>query len=134
MMIVALARVASASASASWVFDYGYLQASAQLQPDKIDKFNSVLDSIGDRLKSRGPTADELQRAKVPALQNLARSQQANDYWLSVLDGAQEDESRLDLARKYQDVLANVTAKQVQAAARKYLNHDSAIRMVVGPG
>ena len=126
--------VASASASASWVFDYGYLQASAQLQPDKIDKFNSVLDSIGDRLKSRGPTADELQRAKVPALQNLARSQQANDYWLSVLDGAQEDESRLDLARKYQDVLANVTAKQVQAAARKYLNHDSAIRMVVGPG
>jgi zinc protease len=124
---------AQAGVSASRVFDYGYLQASAQIQPDKIDKFNTALDGIIADLQKNGPTADALERAKVPALQELARGEQTNDYWLSVLDGAQEDESRLDLARKYKAALSQVTAAQIRAAARKYLRPQSAIRLMAGP-
>lgn len=124
--------VAQVGSAASRVFDYGYLQASSQIQPGKIGKFNDVLDEIAGRLKSRGATADELARAKIPALQELERSRQTNDYWLSVLDGAQEDESRLDLARNYDEALKAVTQRDIRAAARKYLVNGHAIKLVVG--
>jgi zinc protease len=114
------------------VFDYGYLQASAQLQPVDLGKFDTALYAIAAAVKDRGVADDELDRAKTPALQELERSRQTNDYWMAVLDGAQEDESRLDLARNYEDALKSVSRRDVQTAARKYLADNRALKLVVG--
>jgi zinc protease len=126
------AYVAGMGASSSRVFDYGYLQASAQMKPADLAKFDVALDRIAAEVKEKGVAADELDRAKTPALEELERSRQTNDYWMAVLDGAQEDEHRLDLARDYEAALKSVTAADLQAAARQYLADDRAIKLVVG--
>ena len=126
--------VAQVGSAASPVFDYGYLQASSQFQPDNLAKFDQALNAIIAGLKDQEVTADELARAKTPALEELERSRQSNDYWLSVLENAQTDQNRLDLARKYEALLKSVSRGDLMAAARKYLRDDHAIKLLVGAG
>jgi zinc protease len=70
-------------------------------------------------------------RAKNPALQEFRKVQQSNEYWLAVLDNAQEKPEKLDLARNYETALQQVTLPDIVAAARKYLAKPE-IKLVTG--
>jgi len=78
-----IAYVSWAGSVSSKVFDYGFLQASAQLPPDKTKEFYDSIDTIAADLKAGRMTEDDLARARNPALQQLRRSRQTNAYWLS---------------------------------------------------
>jgi len=116
----------------SLVFDYGYLQAMAQLPAGAGGKFRDTVAEIARDLKDGKLTEDDLARAKNPALAQLRRSRESNDYWLSVLDGAQENEDRLDLARNYQAYLERVGIADIQRAARKYLLDSRRVEVEIG--
>jgi zinc protease len=126
---VYVAQVGNAS---SRVFDYGYVQALAQLPPAQAQQFYDAVDAIVADLQAGKATADDLERAKNPALQELRKSRQTNEYWLSVLDGAQEDPDKLDLARTYEAALQNVTLADIQAAARQYLGKPHVLKLTAG--
>jgi zinc protease len=126
------AYVADVGSVSSKVFDYGYVEAATQLQPDHLSRFSAALDQIVGDLKDGKITVDDLDRAKAPALEDLQRARQTNDYWLSVLDGAQEDATRLTWARSYEAALRAVTPEAIAAAARKYLDDKRKIQLLVG--
>jgi zinc protease len=126
---VYVAQVGNAS---SKVFDYGYVQALAQLPPDKAQQFYDAIDDIVADLQAGKLTPDDLARAKNPALQELRKTQQTNEYWLSILDDAQESPEKLDLARKYETALQQVTLSDIAAAARKYLAKPHVIKLTTG--
>ena len=113
--------VAQVGNNPSDVFDYGYVQAMAQLPPDQAQQFYDAVDDIAADLEAGKLTPDDLVRAKNPALQELRKAQQSNEYWLSILDDAQEKPDKLELARKYEAALQQVTLADIAAAARKYL-------------
>ncbi|HET7085322.1 MAG TPA: insulinase family protein [Rhizomicrobium sp.] len=116
----------------SRVFDYGYLQALAQLPPEGAGKFRDAVAEIVRDLKAGKLSEDDLARAKNPAIAQLTRSRETNDYWLAVLDGAQEKEERLDAARNYQGYLQQVTVADIQAAAGKYLIDARRLEVAIG--
>lgn len=124
--------VAQVGSAASRVFDYGYVQALAQLPPEKAPQFYDAVNDIVADLQAGKLDADELARAKNPALQALRKSQQTNEYWLSVLDDAQENPGKLDLARKYEAALQGVTLADITAAAKKYLAKANLIKLSTG--
>ena len=124
---------AQAGATSSKVFDYGYIQALAQLQPSAAQTFHDELDRIVADLKAGNLTEDELTRAREPVLEQLRKSREANDYWLSVLDDTQANPSKLDLARKYEASVRGLTVADIVAAARKYLSDTAAVKVSVGP-
>ena len=126
---VYVAQVGSATSS---VFDYGYVQALAQLPPDKAAQFDEALGEIVADLQAGKITDDDLARARNPALQDLGKTRQTNEYWLAVLDGAQENRKKLDLARNYDAMLKKVTLQDIAAAARKYLVKPNGIRLATG--
>jgi zinc protease len=113
--------VAQVGDNSSDVFDYGYIQALAQLPPDQAQQFYDTVGDIAAELEADKLTADDLARARNPALQELRKEQESNDYWLAVLDGAQETPDKLELARKYEAALQQVSLADIGAAARKYL-------------
>jgi zinc protease len=125
--------VAQVGNTSSKVFDYGYIQALAQLEPASAQKFHDELGKIVAELQAGQVTEDELTRARNPTLEQLRKQRETNDYWLSVLDDTQHNPAKLDLARKYESSLRAITVADIVAAARKYLTDARSIKVSVGP-
>ena len=124
---------AQAGSSSSKIFDYGYIEALAQLQPEAAQAFHDTLAAIVTDLQAGGVTEDELTRARTPALEELRKARESNAYWLQVLEDTAQHPEKLDLARKYDASLRAVTLADIQAAAKKYLSEPKALKLSVGP-
>jgi zinc protease len=124
----------SAGASASDTFPhYGYLSVRVEIPPTKLDGFFKDVDAITADLRSKPISADELDRAKGPAVESLEKRRQTNEYWLTALAGAQTDPRKLAAIRSSEAQLSRVTAADVQQAAQTYLQDGKAWKMEVKP-
>ncbi len=118
--------------SLTWT-GWGYLAASVEVPPAKLDGFFRDVSKIANDLRTKGVTADELDRAKKPRIERLEKSQVTNQYWLSELSGAQADPRRLDFIRHIIPGTERVTAEDVQRAAELVLKDDKAYKLEVEP-
>jgi zinc protease len=75
----------------------------------------------------------ELERARGPRIQDIQKQQQTNEYWLSLLAGAQQNPRLLDIIRTTLPDLKAVTADDVRKAAQDWLVDDKAYRLTVVP-
>lgn len=108
---------------------YGYIEAAAEVPPDKIDLFYSVVKGITADLRAHPVTQDELDRVQGPRVDLFTKSQQTNGYWLLVLGGVQADPRKLDIIRSTIPDLKHVTVADIQAAAQAYLKDETAWKM-----
>jgi len=123
-----------AGASASLIFPhYGYLSAVVEIPPDKMRAFYADLIKIAADLKAKDVTADELQRAKKPLVDELQKSRDTNEYWLDQLSGAYEEPRRIDAVRTVVTSLSSVTAAEIKEAARLYLSDDKLWKLEITP-
>ena len=124
----------SAGSVASNVFPhYGYLLARVELPPAKLDGFFADVARITADLRARPVTADELERAKLPAFDDLDKRRHTNAYWLNALAGAQADPREVAAIRTSEPQVQRVTAEDVQKAAQTYLKDDRAWKLEVKP-
>ncbi|MEO6341487.1 MAG: insulinase family protein [Caulobacteraceae bacterium] len=135
---IRVAQGATYSPSTDWdaslVFpDYGYLSASVEIPPAKVDGFFADVGKIAADLRTKEVGADELDRARKPRIEALQKAKQTNEYWLGNLTGAQDDPRRLDLVRDAIPGLQKLTAADVKAAAATYLDEAKVWKLVVGP-
>ncbi len=112
---------------------WGYLSAQIEAPPANIDGFYRDVDKIVADLRDKPVTADELERARKPKLEGLAKSRSTNEYWLYFLSGGQTDPRRLDAIRSVQATYQRITPADLQAAARKFLTDDRAWKVEVKP-
>jgi zinc protease len=120
------------NASFTWSH-WGYLSASVEVPPAKVDGFFRDTLKIAGDLREAPVTADELDRARKPRLEQLAKARQTNEYWLEQLSGAQADPRRLDAVRTVEAGIQRVTPADIQAAAKRFLPADGAWKLVVKP-
>jgi zinc protease len=112
---------------------WGYLAASVEVPPAKLQDFFDYVEKIAADLRANPISADELARAKEPRAKSIERAEVTNQYWLAQLSGAQADPRRLQLARDVAPGTRKVTAADVQAAAQAFLRDEKAFRLVVRP-
>ena len=123
-----------ATASASRTFPgYGYIAAFAEIPPGKSQLFFDTVQKIAADLRDNGPTEEDLERARKPALDALEKAVETNNFWIGALSGAQGDERRLKLVREAMPQLEAVTAADVQRVARRYLLDERAWKLVIKP-
>lgn len=125
----------SANATASRAFPgYGYISASIEAPPDRLDGFFADVDAIAADLAATPIDADELDRARRPRLEQLYRSRSTNEFWLSELQGLTLDETgRLAQIRSAAADMERVTPADILRAAQTYLRPDAAWRVTVTP-
>jgi len=124
----------NAGAVSSSVFPrYGYIDAEMEAPPPKLDGFFVDVAEIAADLRDKPVTADELERAKKPAIEALEKAAATNEYWLDGLAGAQADPRRLDALRSAEASLERVSADDVQKAAKTWLRDDTAWKLEVKP-
>ncbi|HEY3949121.1 MAG TPA: insulinase family protein [Phenylobacterium sp.] len=122
----------SYSHSLTWT-GWGYLSASVEVPPAKLDGFFRDVQKIAADLRTKDVTQDELDRAKKPRIDRLEKSQVTNQYWLSELSGAQADPRKLDFIRHIVPGTQSVTAADVKRAANLVLKTDKAFKLEVEP-
>ena len=119
----------NAGAVASSVFPhYGYIDALMEAPPGKLDGFFVDVAQIASDLRATPVTADELERAKKPAIDALEKATNTNEYWLDGLEGAQADPRRLDALRSAEPSLQRISADDLQHAAKTWLRDDPACK------
>ncbi len=124
---------AGSSASNRWP-GLGSITASIQAPPDKLSGFVDGLKRIARDLATTGPTADEMQRVREPALAGLRRARtSSNGYWLGQIADMAGDPRQIAAFRSREKDLTTITAAEVQAEARRYLTDEAAWSILVVP-
>ena len=124
-----LAYSPNAGSTASDVFPgYGYLAVTAETPPEELTTLFQAVDAIAADLRDRPVEADELNRARLPAVERLRRNQADNGYWLGQLSQAQSDPQALDQIRSNVQDLESVTPADIQRLAQAYLKPETAWR------
>ncbi len=112
---------------------FGYLFAAASVSPAQTGLVFQRISAIAADLRTVEVSADELERARRPALAALQRAQETDGYWLNALSRAQIDPRRLDLIRDALPDLRAVTAADVQHAAQTYLRDETSWKLLIAP-
>lgn len=128
----ALAYSPGVGAQSSDVFpDYGFMVVQGETALGSIPAFYTAVDAIAATLRDAPPEEDELNRAKLPAIERLRLSQATNEYWLAQLADVAEDPSEIEQTVNHIAVLEAVTPQDVQRLAQKYLTDSTAVRVQV---
>lgn len=124
----------SVGAVSSWTFPgYGYLSASIEAPPEKLDGFFADLDRIVASLRDTPIDADELERARRPRVEALVRSRASNEFWLAELQDLHRDDDRLEAIRSALADMEAATPADLQRVAKAYLLDAKAWRLTVTP-
>ena len=110
-----------------WFDGYGTMTVQAGVEPARIDETMEAIREVAQSLRDAPVDADTLQRARAPMMENRATTKRSNGYWLGYASLAQKYPERLDRARRYDAILAALTAEDVQKLAQRYLTDDALI-------
>lgn len=128
----ALAYSPGTGASASDTYrGYGSVSIRAEIAADKVEAFYAAVESIVASLRDAPPSEDELNRARLPVIEALRRSQASNEYWMAQLSEVAERPAEVEQTLSHIPDLESVTPADVQALARQYLRSDTAWRAIV---
>jgi len=112
---------------------YGTVSAAVETPPAKLDNFFKAVADITADLREHPITADELERAKRPRIEQVEKAQQTNSYWMARLIGAVHDHRRIEVTRETIRGYQAISVANIQAVARKFLRDASAFKVVVVP-
>ncbi|MDP1913943.1 pitrilysin family protein [Brevundimonas sp.] len=128
----ALAYSPGVRASASDVYeDYGSISITAETAADKLDAFYAAVEAITVSLRDTPVTEDELNRARLPVIESLHRSQASNEYWLGQLGEVVDQPGDIEQILTHITDLEAITPADIQTLARQYLRSDTAWKAVV---
>ena len=122
----------SASQSRVWT-NYGTFTMGSSLAPDRLDAARDAMLSVLAKLRDEPIKQDTLDRARKPYLESYDNTLKGNSGWMNLVDRAQTESDRIDRFQKGKDVLSSITLKEVQAAARQYLDPESRLEIRVVP-
>lgn len=126
-----LTYVANANGVFSKTFDYGYIQAYAEMPPDQTARFYGTVDNIVAELQLYTISNGVLDQIRAPVLANFAKAKLTNEYWLGALDGTALDESKLAIIRDWEANMKAVTPSDILRLSKKYLDKSVAWKLQV---
>lgn len=113
---------------------YGLFYAFVSVAPGQAGAVVEEVKQIAAQVASRGVTADEMRRAVEPTLAHIKDLRQSNIYWLnSVLVDSSQHPEQLSWARTIESDYAAITAEEVNALAKRYLDNRKAAVIEITP-
>jgi len=91
--------------------------------PDSTDMIENAAIEILKKYINEGPDAETLAKVQEQQIINRQNSKQNNGFWMGQIMGSYRfNESRDYVVNDYESIVKSVTAKDIQAAAKKYLD------------
>ncbi|MXO89673.1 M16 family metallopeptidase [Pontixanthobacter aquaemixtae] len=121
------------SSQASIYRDYGVFSMGASVDVTQLDATKAALLEVVQDLIANAPDEDTLQRARQPVLESLENRLKTNSGWMSLVDRAQSDPDDIRRFLTASDRYKNITGKDLQALAVRYLQPTDAVEFRVVP-
>lgn len=112
---------------------YGTFDVTASVAVPEVPATEAAIRETVERLGSAPIDPDLLQRARQPMIEALNNALKSNSGWLSLVDRAQGEAERIARYLEAEKRLLSIGAKEVEAAARRWLNPVQALELVVLP-
>jgi len=101
--------------------------------PQNVEKLiASTLDEIR-KLRDAGPLQENVDKWRSEEKSNLETQMQTNSFWLTYLTGQLQNQDDLHQFDSYPAIMSNISVKEVQELAVKYLSGENFIRLVLLP-
>ena len=124
----------SASASNSRIYrDYGTFSLAVSVDVTQVEATRAAVDEVVAALRDSGPSADMIERARRPLLEEYDNALKDLGGWISLAARAQSDPERLDRWFAAPDLIRTITPADLQATAGKWLAAGSAVEVAVVP-
>jgi zinc protease len=101
--------------------DQSALTLSIQTTPDGVAAVRAEALSIAKDLAGGDITAADLEQARKPIREAIAKQKTYNDYWLNAMDGSFRHPEQLDYARTREADLAAITLAEIRQAGARWL-------------
>ncbi len=101
--------------------DQNALTLSIQTTPDAVAAVQNEALSIARGLAGGDISSSDLEQARKPILEAIAKQKTYNGYWLNAMDGSFRHPEQLDFARTREADLAGITLAEVKIAAARWL-------------
>jgi len=113
-------------------------QYSIQVQfnsaPENVEKLSKTVFALIDSLKSQGPTQADVNKVKEELTRAHEVEVKQNSFWLANIMGREQaGEDIAGLLGPYDAMIRNLTASQIQDAAKKYFDVNNYARFVLLP-
>jgi zinc protease len=110
------------------------IQVAYQSSPEMVAKLSARLFRVIDSLKTHGPTEADVQKVKELITRARETQLKTNSYWAgNLLSRDENGEDIAGLLAPYDEMLRNLTAKQLQDAAKLYFDTKRYARFVLLP-
>ncbi|HEX2533680.1 MAG TPA: insulinase family protein, partial [Chitinophagaceae bacterium] len=109
------------------------VRATVPCGPENVDKLTAALLQIVKNVQEKGVEVKDLDKVKETWRKQYATNIQNNAYWLGALSNAVIDRTDPHLVLTYEQRVSELTAADVQAAARKFLNLNNYVKAVLYP-
>lgn len=96
------------------------LSLSFDTDPEKAQHLKSIIYREIDKIAANGPTAEDLDKAIKNLQKNREQSKLHNAYWLQALNTWYQYNYNPAAAANYEDILAKMTAQQVQQFVKNF--------------
>lgn len=119
--------------SSQLCFDEKVLKVTVTTDPQEAKNVCELIVEIVQTIANKGIAQDELNRVIVAKLLKMKRQTFTNEFWLDCLGRSQENPSEVmtpDFLNKYYQEL---TLKEVNEIANKYLQSEKALRVIIVP-
>ena len=102
--------------------------------PENVEKLSKSVLALIDSVKNTAPSASDVAKVKEALIRAREVEIKQNGYWVSnILGRDQSGEDIAGLGAAYDEMLKNISAAQIQAAAKKYFDTANYARFVLLP-
>ncbi|MGE0929401.1 M16 family metallopeptidase [Peijinzhouia sedimentorum] len=101
--------------------------------PENVEKLTEATWREIEKLKTEGPTAEDLAKVHETKKRQLTENKERNGYWLGRLSGYQADGIDREEILNSEARIESVTPEAIKAAANKYLTKEQYIRILKLP-
>ncbi|MBE9600471.1 pitrilysin family protein [Pedobacter sp. MC2016-24] len=109
------------------------LTISFDCDPKNVDKLIAAAQDEVNKMRTAGPSAENLQKFKAARKLSLQTGATNNGFWLDYLLSQEMNKASLTEFFDYDAALNKITAKSVQEAAMRFIQDKNYIRLVLMP-
>jgi zinc protease len=101
--------------------------------PTTADKLTKAVFGEIKKIRSKGPTAVDLVKAKETLIRGRETDLEKNDFWLGKIESVYFDGTEPASVLNFKDRVNAVTVEDLKLAAKTYLKPDHYVRVVLKP-
>jgi zinc protease len=110
------------------------IQVNFGSSPENVELLSSAVIALADTLKANGPSISEFEKVREGIIRSREVDLKQNAFWVQNIAGRDEaGEDIAGLLGAYDEMVKNLTAQQIQDAAKRYLDVKNYARFVLLP-